>query len=83
MCNLSIPQKTKGMVMNSHAYPHLLTVNDLSVLLNKSPKAIYELVHRRRIPYLKIGASLRFDRARIEEWLEANSVEPLEKEARR
>jgi excisionase family DNA binding protein len=46
----------------------LMTVNDLSASLRIKPSWIYQ--HIGDIPHYKIGAMLRFDRERIQEWLE-------------
>ncbi|MFH1728621.1 MAG: helix-turn-helix domain-containing protein [Pseudomonadota bacterium] len=53
----------------------LLTVDDLAHWLNCSKKAIYNLVHYRQIPFLKIGRRLRFRHTEIEKWLKANKGE--------
>lgn len=48
----------------------LLTIDDLAVLLNKSPAAIYQMRWLGRGPVaLKIGNSLRFHRTDVETWL--------------
>jgi excisionase family DNA binding protein len=52
----------------------LLTVTELSKLLCMMPGAIYMLIARRQIPYLKIGRRVRFDPAQIEAWLQNQKV---------
>lgn len=47
----------------------LLTVQELSKALKISPKTIYNLVSLKKIPYVKAGGSLRFNRQDIQEWL--------------
>ena len=48
----------------------LLTIDDLAVLLNKSPAAIYQMRWLGRGPVaLKVGNSLRFHRTDVETWL--------------
>ncbi len=48
----------------------LLTIDDLAVLLSKSPAAIYQMRWLRRGPVaLKVGGSLRFRLTDVEAWL--------------
>ena len=52
----------------------LMTVDELSNLLNCSRSYIYRLVHERRIPFLKLGhRQLRFNPQEIQEWLSKQS----------
>ena len=53
----------------------LLTVKELALYLGKSQAAIYQLVARRQIPYVKLGRSVCFDIPTIDEWLKSNSIE--------
>ncbi len=48
----------------------LLTVDELAAWLKMSRGSLYNLVHERSVPYLKIGARLRFAPAEIAKWLE-------------
>jgi excisionase family DNA binding protein len=58
----------------------LLDVPGAADYLGTSERHIRRLVEERRIPFLKLGpgrsARLRFDTARLDEWIEAYSVEP-------
>lgn len=49
--------------------PKLLTVPELALLLRVKEQAVYDMVSQRRIPYLKAGGRLRFDRDEIFEWM--------------
>ena len=53
-----------------------LTVLQLAELLAINERHIRRLVAERRIPYTKVGGRLRFNLARVETWLEANSHSP-------
>ena len=53
----------------------LLNVDELSELTGLSKNTIYCWVSQRRIPYVKLGRSTRFDLPRIEKWIEGHSVE--------
>jgi len=47
----------------------LLTITQLSDLLQLSPSTIYEWTHAGFIPHYKFRKGLRFRQADIEEWL--------------
>ena len=51
-----------------------LTVSAVAELLGCSPKSIYALVKQKRLPALKIGASVRIDPFHLALWLEAHST---------
>ena len=46
----------------------LMTARDLAERYGFHPQTIYNLVNQRRIPFVKIGAALRFDPDEIEAW---------------
>ncbi|MHC4278099.1 MAG: helix-turn-helix domain-containing protein [Planctomycetota bacterium] len=48
----------------------LLTVDELSRLLGVPKSKIYNLVHLKKIPHVKVGQSLRFRRKDIDAWLQ-------------
>ncbi|MCM2353981.1 MAG: helix-turn-helix domain-containing protein [Pseudobdellovibrio sp.] len=53
----------------------LLNVKEVSILLNVTTGRVYNLVHRKRIPHLKLNSSLRFDPEKIVTWLGQKEVE--------
>ncbi|HOL95990.1 MAG TPA: helix-turn-helix domain-containing protein [bacterium] len=53
-----------------------MTVKEIAEYLGLTTKAIYNRVHMRRIPYSKLGGSLRFDKEAIDNWLSKNTVLP-------
>ena len=54
----------------------MLNVHELSKELEISKSGIYQWVSQRRIPFVKMGRSLRFDSEEIEKWVEAKKVQP-------
>ena len=56
----------------------LLTVDDLAELLQFKKQSIYNLVHKGKIPFIKVGTSLRFKIKDIEEYLHTE-IKILEK----
>lgn len=50
----------------------LVDITFIAEDLGDSVRHIRRLVHENRIPYLKVGHRLRFDRDEIDQWLEDN-----------
>lgn len=44
----------------------LLTVPQVATYLGWSPATVYSLANKRRIPYVKVGRSLRFRKSTVE-----------------
>ncbi|NBK21501.1 MAG: DNA-binding protein [Spirochaetia bacterium] len=53
----------------------LLTTREVAELLRYKPGYIRELVMKRKIPYIKLGRSVRFDKEDIEKLIKDNYVE--------
>ena len=49
-----------------------LNVPNAAVYLDTTPKAIYALVERQRIPHHRAGGRLLFDRSELRAWVEAD-----------
>lgn len=52
----------------------LLNVSELSQLIGIKPNTIYHWVSQKKIPYVKIGRSTKFDISEIEGWIKESSV---------
>jgi excisionase family DNA binding protein len=60
----------------------LLCVDSLAKYLGVSKQWVYERVHLKEIPYIKVGKFPRFKRSDIDKWLEGNkipAIDPLSK----
>ena len=55
----------------------LLTINQVAEQLSISTKTVYQHVHFKRIPFLKIAGALRFDPIKIQDWLNRSSFEDM------
>lgn len=51
-----------------NAVPQYLTVPEVAALLRCQPSTIYQLVHKRRIPFRKAGRQVLFEVTEIDEW---------------
>lgn len=53
----------------------LISVNQLSEKINFTPTTIYRWVKDRRIPFVKFpGNDIRFDKEKIENWIENRTI---------
>jgi excisionase family DNA binding protein len=48
--------------------PQYLTVSEVAALLRRRPSTIYQLVHKKKIPFRKAGRQLLFEAREIDEW---------------
>ena len=48
--------------------PQYLTLSEVAALLRCQPSTIYQLVHKKRIPFRKRGRQLLFEAREIDEW---------------
>ncbi|MGD0663134.1 MAG: helix-turn-helix domain-containing protein [Syntrophorhabdales bacterium] len=61
--------------------PHqLLTAAEVAEILRFAVGSVYQLVHRKKIPYVKICGALRFRKSDIEAWIEKCTFRPGQKE---
>lgn len=51
------------------------TIDDLTALLHVKRSTIYAWTHYRKIPHIKVGKNLLFDRQEIAAWLESKHVD--------
>lgn len=70
--NMSIEKKPKLLYNNTGS--ELLTTEELAEYLNVKVSYIYQLTHVKRIPFIKMGAKLRFRRDDIDKWLKSQEV---------
>jgi len=55
----------------------LVAIHQVAQYLSLSPETLYKMVSQRRIPYVKVGRLLRFDLAKVDQWLKQNTVMPM------
>jgi excisionase family DNA binding protein len=56
----------------------LITIQEASKLLSVSVSTLYGWVWQRRIPFVKLGRSVRFDIGDLEKFIEKNKLKPRE-----
>jgi len=57
--------------------PNLLTPDDLARFLSISKTGVYRLVEKRRIPFFRVGGSLRFEKKDVLSYLQGNRIESV------
>lgn len=62
--------------MNSTIQKRLLTVREAANYLAMTSAALYQLVHRKKVPVVRLGKALRFDIQALDAWIEGHK-EPI------
>ena len=65
---------TSGLPQPASTPPLLLKVREVAQLLQLSRSVVYTLMERGELPYVKIGASRRVERAAVQKLIEASRV---------
>jgi excisionase family DNA binding protein len=60
------------MQMQTRSESGLITVQDAAKFLAVSTSTLYGWVYQRRIPFVKVGRSLRFELAELQKFIQAN-----------
>jgi len=60
--------------MNTTQDTSLLTPSEASIFLNVKMSRIRSLVFQKKIPFYKIGASIRFNKSELQKWLEQQKI---------
>jgi len=64
--------------MSGEPQRRLVTIQEASKFLSVSVSTLYGWVWQRRIPFVKLGRSLRFDIGDLEKFIETNKQKPRE-----
>lgn len=67
--------------MDSGKLGELLTVDEVAARLKWHRNTVYNRVHQRTIPFVKVGRSLRFKPADLDRWIEEQNATPTSAEA--
>lgn len=66
--------RNEGEAVTTATTDHLLTTEQLAEYLGLSESFVRKSVHARRIPFVKVGAAVRFRRGEIDAWLNDNAT---------
>lgn len=73
----AVKQATDSKGTNSNNSSGLLTIDDLATELRVSRGTLYNWVYEKRIPYLKVGRLVRFERSAIDKYLDECRIQSL------
>jgi excisionase family DNA binding protein len=59
----------RSLVDSLHGKTRALRIGEVATLLDVSERFVYKLVAEQRIPFFRIGGSIRFDPASLSNWL--------------
>ncbi len=57
--------------------PRYLRVSQAACYLGLASKTLYRLAEEKRIPYIRKGRTIFFDRLALDKWMQAGAVRPL------
>jgi excisionase family DNA binding protein len=55
----------------------LLDIREVATYTGLSPHTLYTMVSQRRIPFVKLGGALKFDKVKVDDWIEKHAVLPM------
>ena len=55
----------------------LLDIREVATYTGLSTHTLYTMVSQRRIPFVKIGRLVKFDKGKVDEWIMKNTVMPM------
>ncbi|MDK2741357.1 MAG: helix-turn-helix domain-containing protein [Nitrospira sp. BO4] len=56
-----------------------MTVQEAALYTDLSPHTVYSMVSQKRIPYVKVGRLVKFDRETLDKWIKQQTVMPVPK----
>jgi excisionase family DNA binding protein len=65
------------MPIESDSTIELLTISDVSSMLNISESGVRRLIDKRHLPFFKVMKSVRFSREDVSSYLSENRIEPI------
>ena len=74
--NITPNKKPKTWVTTMKKYEEnkIITMNEACDYLSLKQSRIRSMVHLKQIPYIKLGASIRFELDELKKWVKSNSV---------
>ncbi len=53
----------------------LLTAKETAAFLGLSEITVYKMTYKKQIPFVKLGRTKRFEKSKLKEWIDKNSVD--------
>lgn len=54
----------------------LLSIAEASTYMGISTRTLHRMIHRRQIPFLRIGRLVKLDSHQLEKWISRRSIQP-------
>ena len=55
----------------------LLDIREVETYTGLAVPTLYTMVSQRRIPFVKLGRLVKFDKGKVDEWIKYNTVMPM------
>ena len=55
----------------------LLTAKETAEFLGLSEITVYKMTYKKQIPYVKLGRTKRFEKSKLNEWINKNSYDTI------
>jgi excisionase family DNA binding protein len=55
----------------------LLSIDETSEYLGLAQTTLYKMVSQRRLPFVKVGRLVKFDKGLLDEWIKHNTFMPM------
>lgn len=55
----------------------LLDIREVAAYTGLSTHTLYTMVSQRRIPFVKLGRLVKFDKGKVDDWIKTNTVMPM------
>lgn len=69
---------TNGEEKKGGDFMRLMTATEVCDQLRMKKSTLYQMTCGKQIPYIKVGGLLKFDQKQIDDWLQGQSVLPIE-----
>ncbi len=66
-----------GMRQPPEIIPRYLRISQAATYMGLAVKTLYRLAEEKRIPHIKKGRTIFFDRLALDKWMEQGTVKPL------
>lgn len=63
-----------GLQLNFNGNNKLLGINECAAYLDVTPDTIYKWISRQKIPHIKLGRLIKFDKEKLDNWLKKKSI---------
>ena len=74
---VSIGKEKKVMAAPTPINRRLISIQEAATYTSLSVNTLYKMISRRAIPFVKVGRLVKFDLAKLDEWITKQTVMPM------